>query len=99
MISPHTSFRRALRLAAAAWLALLLSLASILMFWVVGYVDYPDLLIITSIVAAIVALLLGIYSLLLTSSFRAWGAVFVSALILMGYGLLIYVMRDFCVIC
>lgn len=99
MNKPYTPKERARHSGTIAWfcvLASFLSLVSIL-FFEESYI--LSLFIFGSITSAVIAVFFGVRGLLITPSPRSLWATIFGALILLAYGVLLYLMRDFCVVC
>ncbi len=99
MNKAYTPTEKAYRAGILAWLGVLGAFIFLLFAILDDGIEFFDFCLIASIVSAIFGMLSGIYSLLLSSSSRAWRATILAALILAVYGLILYLMRDFCVIC
>ena len=98
MTKPYTPKERAHRAGTIAWLAVLASFLFVSISFFLES-DFLEFFILGSMASAVMAVLFGVRGLFFASSPRIWGATIFGALILLAYGILLYLMRDFCVVC
>lgn len=99
MNRPYTPKERAYRTGTLAWLGVIGAFIFLLLSFVYDGASFLAFCLTASAISAVFGLLLGSYSVFLVTSYRAGWATILSALVLGAYGLLLYLMRDFCVIC
>lgn len=99
MSKANTPKQRAYRARILAWVGDTGAFIFFLLAWVYAGDDFFDYGLMASLFFAVCGLLLGIYSLCVAASRSAWWASIFAALVLGVYGLGLYLMRDFCVVC
>jgi len=99
MNNAYTPKERAYRAATLARLGVIGAFVFLLVIFIYSGSVFFDFCLIASMLSAAFAILFGVYSLSLATSSRAWWPTSIATLLLASYALLIYLMRDFCVIC